>query len=181
VTLVAGHTYAIRIDTTIKSSLASIGILGESAIRFDNVSVTDSAGDGGEGGGGGEGGSGANGGNGSGDGSLTDSSLTSLMQNSLTGSAVLKGNRLFVKAKCPKKVGRACRVTVQGMIKKGKPATAKRTAKIAKGKTKQLVLKVKPKFKTQVAAKKKLLFKETVKAGKAKATVYKRLKVMRHR
>ena len=65
------------------------------------------------------------------------------------------------------------------MIKKGKPATGARTAKIAKGKAKRLVLKVKPKMKTKVAAKKKLLFKETVKAGKAKATVYKRLKLIR--
>ena len=55
-----------------------------------------------------------------------------------------KGDKLFVKAKCPKKAGRACRVTVQGMIKKGKPATSARTAKIAKGKTRRLVLKVKP-------------------------------------
>jgi hypothetical protein len=170
--LVAGHTYAILIDTETSSSVANVGLLGSAAARFDNVSVT--VGNSG-GGGGGAGGGGAGGGNG-----LTNASLTTLMQNSLIGPAILKkGKRIFVKAKCPAKVGRACKVTVQGLLKKGKPATTKRTAKIAKGKTKQLVLRVKPKMKTKVAAKKKLLFKQTVKAGKAKATVYKRLKLIK--
>lgn len=167
--LVAGHTYAILIDSETSSSLANVGLLGAAAARFDNVSVTV----------GNSGGGGGNGGGGSGNG-LTNSSLTSLMQNSLIGPAILKkGKRIFVKAKCPARVGRACKVTVQGLLKKGTPATTKRTAKIAKGKTKQLVLRVKPKLRTKVAAKRKLLFKQTVKAGKAKATVYKRLKLIK--
>ncbi|MGE0067111.1 MAG: hypothetical protein AB7T48_07125, partial [Solirubrobacterales bacterium] len=164
-----GHTYAILIDSETSSSLANVGLLGSAAARFDNVSITV----------GGSGGGGGNGGGGSGNG-LTNSSLTSLMQNSLVGPAILKkGKRIFVKAKCPARVGRACKVTVQGLLKKGKPVTTKRTAKIAKGKTKQLVLRVKPKLRTKVAAKRKLLFKQTVKAGKAKATVYKRLKLIK--
>jgi hypothetical protein len=167
--LVAGHSYAILIDSETSSSVANAGLLGSASARFDNVSVTvGSSGGGGNGNGGGSGSS------------LTDSRLTTLMQNSLIGPAILKkGKRIFVKAKCPAKVGRACRVTVQGLLKKGKPATTARTAKIAKGKTKQLVLKVKPKLKSQVMKKKKLLFKETVKAGAAKATVYKRLKLIK--
>jgi len=67
------------------------------------------------------------------------------------------------------------------MLKKGKPATTKRTAKIAKGKARQLVLKVKPKQKGKVAKKNSLLFKQTVKAGKAKATVYKNLKLIKRK
>lgn len=101
-----------------------------------------------------------------------------MMQSSL-GSAQLKGNRLYVKAKCPAKVGRACRVTVQGLLRKGKPATTKRTAKVAKGSSKQLVLKVKPAAKGKLAGRKRLLFKETVRAGSAKATVFKRLGLIR--
>jgi hypothetical protein len=167
--LIAGHTYAILIDTETSSSVANVGLLGSASARFDNVSVTV-----GNSGGGGNGGGGAGGGNG-----LTNASLTSLVQSSLIGPAILKGKRVFVKAKCPAKVGRACRVTVQGLLKKGKPATAARTAKIAKGKTKQLVLRVKPKLLPKVAAKKKLLFKQTVKAGKAKATVYKSIPLVR--
>ena len=93
--------------------------------------------------------------------------------------AALKGKRLFVKARCPAKVGRACRVTLQGLLKKRKAATTKRMVKVAKGKTKRIVLKVKPKARKQVAKRKRLLFKQTVKAGTAKATVYKRLKLIR--
>lgn len=169
--LVAGHTYAILIDSETSSSLANVGLLGSAAARFDNVSLTVGS----------SGGGGGNGGGGAGGAGLTNSSLTTLIQQgSLVGPAILnKGRRIFVKARCPAKVGRACKVTVQGLLKKGKPATTKRTAKIARGKTKQLVLRVKPKLRIKVAAKRELLFKQTVKAGKAKATVYKRLKLIK--
>ena len=173
VSLVVGHSYAIKITADTTTNVAGVGLLGTITTRFDNVSVT-GPGDNGFGSDGRNGSNGANGSNG-----LSDSQLTTLMQNSLLSPAVLKGKRLFVKAKCPAKVGAACKVSVQGLIKKGKPATTTRTVKIAKGKTKQLVLKVKPASKSKVAAKKKLLFKETVKAGGAKATVYKRLKLIR--
>jgi len=169
VKLVEGHTYAIAIAAETSSSVANVGLLGSTSLRFDNVSLTVGTTGGGGGGGGG------------GSSSLTDKQLTTLMQNSLIGPAVIKGKRIFVKAKCPAKVGTACKVTVQGLLKKGKPATSKRTAKIAKGKTKQLVLKVKPKLKAKVAKKKRMLFKQTVKAGKAKATVYKNLKLIKRR
>lgn len=163
--LVAGHTYALLIDSETSSSVANVGLLGSVSARFDNVSVTV----------GGSGGGGAGGG-------LSNSQLTSLMQNSLIGPALLKkGKRIFVKAKCPAKVGRACKMTVQGLLKKGKPATTVRTVKIAKGKTKQLVLRVKPKLKGKVAKKNRMLFKQTVKAGPAKATVYKNLKLIKRR
>ena len=52
-------------------------------------------------------------------------------------------------------------------------------AKVKKGKTKKFALKVKPAALKKVKAKKKLLFKETVKAGKSKVTVYKSLKLVR--
>ena len=47
------------------------------------------------------------------------------------------------------------------------------------GKAKQLVLRVKPKAKNKVAKKKRLLFKQKVKAGDARATLYKPLKLIR--
>ena len=181
--LVAGHTYAITIAATTSSTVAELGISGSATARFDNVSLSTSSTDGAGGGSGGNGGngSGGNGANGDGgNGAFTDSRLASLLRSSMTGSATVKGNRVFIKAKCPAKLGVACRVTVQGLLKKGKPATAARTAKIAKGKGKQLVLKVKPKLRKVVAKRKKLLFKETVKAAKARATVFKRIKLIRH-
>ncbi|HEX3361819.1 MAG TPA: hypothetical protein VHS74_12570 [Solirubrobacterales bacterium] len=188
VALVAGHNYAIEIAATTKSTAASVGILGGSIyFRLDNVAVNGSGGGGGSGGGsnggnganGGEGGNGVGGGNGAG-GGVSSSRLESLIQSSsLIGPAVLKGNRLSVKAACPKKVGVTCTLTLQGMLNRHKPATTVRKAKVKKGKTKKFALTVKPAARKKVKEKKKLLFEETVKAGKSKATVYKSLKLIR--
>lgn len=175
VAFVGGHVYAIKVTTEVSSTLVGLS-LGTGSVRYDNVAITGPGANPGDNGNGGDGGKGGDGGRG-GDG-LSDIRLLSLMQSSL-GSATLKGNRLYVKAKCPAKVGRACKITVQGLLKKGKPATAKRTAKVAKGKSKQLVLKVKPAVKGKLAGRKRLLFKQNVRAGSAKATVYKRLVLIR--
>jgi hypothetical protein len=181
--VLAGHSYVLRIPVEIESTVKATLVGASGALRFDNVSLAvgtvNGGGNGGNGSGSGGNGNGANG-NGGANG-LTDARLQSLIASSLSGPATLKGNRLTVKAKCPKKIGVACRTTVQGMMKKGKPATAPHTAKIAKGKGKQLVLRVKPAAKDKLAGRKKLLFKVTVKAGKAKATVYKTLKLIHRR
>ena len=195
--LVAGHTYAIAIAATTSSSVAELGITGSATALFDNISLTTSKTDDGGGGGGGggvNGGSGGSGGNGAGGnnggsggngagstGAFSSERLAKLLRSTMTGRATVKGNRVFVKAKCPAKLGTACRVRVQGLLRKGRPATAPRTVKIAKGKGKRLVLRVKPKFRKTVAKRKKLLFKQTVKAAGTKATVYKRIKLIRHR
>ena len=97
----------------------------------------------------------------------------------MSGPAVLKGNRLFVKVGCPRKVGHACRITAQGFLRKRKPATAKRTVKVPKGKGKRVVLRVKPKAREKLAKRKRLLVREKVRAGGAKATVYKHRKLIR--
>lgn len=168
VSLKQGHRYAIAIVTETSSTVAGTGLLsGTTSLRFDNVSVSVESSGGGNGGGNSAGG-------------LTSSELASLIKGgALVGPAVLQGNKVTVKARCPAKIGRACRISVQGMLNKRKAATTKRNAKVAKGKTRKFVLKVKPKARKKVAKAKRLLFKETVKAGKAKATVYKRLKLVR--
>lgn len=179
-TLVAGHVYAISIDSEISSSLANVGLLGSTALRFDNVALTVGASGGGGGGKGGDGGNGASGGSaGNGASSLSSSRLLSLLRSNGGGTAVLKGNRLFVKRPCPAKVGSSCKLSIQGLLAKRKPATTRRTSKVAKGRAKTLVLKVKPKARARLVKRKKLLFKQTVKAGAAKATVYPRLKLIR--
>jgi hypothetical protein len=166
VTLVPGHTYAISIAVETTSSLAGTGLLGgTTSTRFDNVELAvpgDGAGASGNGKAGG----------------LSDRVLFSAIQGNLAAPATLKGDRLFVKARCPARIGRACRITLQGLLKKGRAATTKRTVKVPKGKSKRIVLKVKPKAKGKVAPRKRLLFKQTVKAGPAKATAYKRLKLI---
>jgi hypothetical protein len=183
VSLVAGHSYAIEIEALTKSTVLSVGLLGSATFRVDNVSLTGPDGTGGNtpGGNGGNGNNGGNGGDGSsGTSTITSSQLQSLMESQgLTGPATLTGSKISVKANCPAKVGTTCKVTVQGLIKKGKPATNSRSAKIKQGKTKKLALKVKPAQKSKVKPKKRLLFKMTVKAGTAKATVYKSLKLIK--
>ncbi len=162
VTLTEGHLYAIRIESEIDTKTAGVGIVGTTTARFDNVVLAPVSG-------GGKGGK-----NG-----LSDSHLAALMRSSLIGPAVLKGKRLFVRAKCPAAVGTACRISLQGLLSKKKPATGTRSAKVKKGKTKRFALKVKPKARPKLVNRKRLLFKATVRAGGAKATVYKSLKLIR--
>lgn len=186
VTLTAGDTYAVQIEASTTASNV-VGLLTETATRFDNVVVTapngpetpneppnnngnnGTNGDNGEGGGGGNGGAG----------SVSAARLESLLQSSLVGPAVLKGNKLTVKAKCPPKLKATCTLAITGMLSKKKPATTQRKAKVKKGKRKSFVLKVKPAALKKVKTKKKLLFKEQAKVGRSKATVYKTLKLVR--
>jgi hypothetical protein len=166
-----GDTYALAITAVTTSSVAGTGLLaGSTSAHFDNVSLTVQPGGGsaGNGGGGGNGGAGG----------LSNAELRSLLSSSLIGPAVLSGNKITVKAKCPARIGVPCHITLRGMLKKKKAATSSRKSKVAKGKTKKFVLRVKPKAKAKVAKSKRLLFKETVRAGKAKAIVYKRLKLL---
>jgi hypothetical protein len=181
VALVAGHNYVIEVVAITKSSVASVGLLGSATFRLDNVAVTSSGGGNGGGSGGPGGGHGTNGNGGAnGVGGVSSARLESLlMQSSLIGPAVLKGNRLTVKAKCPAKINATCTLTLQGMLNRHKAATTHRRAKVKKGKTKKFALKVKPAARKKVKAKKKLLFKETARVGKARATVYKQLKLVR--
>ena len=51
--------------------------------------------------------------------------------------------------------------------------------KVKSGKSRMFVLRVKPAALATVKSKSKLLFKETVKVGQSKATVYKTLKLVR--
>jgi hypothetical protein len=182
VTVATGHTYAIAITAETASTVAGTGLLsGSTSTRFDNVSLVLSGAGGGNGsdnGKGGDGGAGGGGGAGAA-GGLNDQKLLSTIQGSLVAPATVKGQRLFVKAKCPAGVGRACRVTLQGLLKKRTAATTKRVFKVPQGKTRKIVLKLKPKARSKVVTRNRLLFKETVKAGKAKATLYKHLKLIR--
>ncbi len=166
VTLAPGHTYAISIETEISSSVAGTGLFGgTTSTRFDNVSLTL------DGGGSGVGGEDR--------GHITNQRLLSTIQDNLVAPARLKGRRLFVEARCPAAIGHNCRVTLQGLLTKRRAATARRAVTIARGKAKRIVLRVKPRAQRKVAPRKRLLFKQTVVAGSARATAYKRLKLIR--
>ncbi|MBS1887578.1 MAG: hypothetical protein JSU06_10360 [Actinobacteria bacterium] len=182
VALVAGHSYAIEVAATVKSNLANLGLFGSTEFRIDNVALTGSASGGGSGGsGGGSGGGGGEGGEGvGGSGGISNSRLESLVKSQgLVGPAVLKGSMLTVKARCPSQVGTTCTISLQGLLSRKKVATTGRKARVKAGKTKSVALTVKPAARKSVQSKSKLLFKVTVKAGKAKTTVYKPLKLVR--
>lgn len=168
--MVGGHKYRLSIESVTAQSTLSLSLVsGTTNLHFDNVGLTvrSSSGGGGKGGGGGNG-KGPN----SNSGSLSDRRLFSLLSNGAAGPAVLKGNRLLVKVGCPARVGHACRIAAQGLLGERKPATAKRTVKVAQGTGKRVVLRVKPKARGKVAKRKRLLVREKVRAGGAKATLY---------
>ncbi len=176
VAVVGGHKYRLSIEAiTAQSTLALSLLSGTSNLRFDNVGLSvRSSSSGGDGKGDGDGKKGSD------SSSLSDRRLFSLLSDGGTSvPAVLKGNRLFVKIGCPRKVGHACRIAAQGFLRRGKPATAKRMVKVPKGKSKRIALRVKPKVRGKVAKRKRLLIREKVRAGGAKATVYKTRKLIR--
>lgn len=166
--LTAGHDYRIQITSRYTSG-TSVLVTGNA--DYDNVVLTASDGASGNGKGGKrKGKTGA-----SGNGALSEQRLTDLLRQASPGTAVLgdKGKRLFVRVKCPRKVGHACRTTAQGLLRKGRPATAKRTVRLRSGKSKLLALRVKPKARKQVTKRKRLLVRQRVRAGKVTATVVK--------
>jgi hypothetical protein len=180
----AGHTYAISIETVTESTVVGTGLLsGTTDARFDNVSLTVNNGGGGNQGAGGKGKGGSNGSGGS----LSDSRLSELLrENGAAGVAVLVGGgngsgarQLLVRVKCPRQVGHACRIGVQGMLSKRKAATGRRAIKVRPGKVRLAKLRVKPRATGKVSKRKRLLVREKVHAGKAKATVFRLRKLIR--
>ncbi len=173
-----GDQYRVRIES-IYSTGTSVLVTGSA--DYDNVALRASgSGNGGEGGGGG-GSDGTNGKNGKGGrNSLRSAQLLAMFGSGQSSTAVLdKGKRLLVRVSCPKRIGGACRVTAQGLLKKHKPATKTRTVKVPKGKSRQVVLQVKPAFRDKVAKRKRLLVSEKVHAGTTSATLYKVRKLIR--
>ena len=169
--LVAGAEYRILITSRYTSGTT---VLATGSADYDNVALV-TAGDGT----GGPGGKGK--GAGKGDGVLDSDRLQALLRETASGAAVLSNNgkRLFVRVACPRKAGHTCRTTAQGLLRRGRPATSKRTIRLRSGKTKRIMLFVKPKARSKVSQRKRLLVKQRVRAGKATATVFKSRKLIR--
>jgi len=169
--LVSGHAYRIAITSTYVTGTSTL-VSGNA--DYDSVvlsAVADEARRRG-----GRGGSGAGGGDG-----LSAQRLSALVDAALPGTAVLRdnGKRLFVRVKCPREVGRNCRIAAQGLLMKRKPATARRTVEVRKGKSRLVMLRVKPKARETLKKRKRLLVRHRVRAGKVGATVYKKRKLIR--
>jgi hypothetical protein len=172
--LTPGDEYRIQITS---SYTTGTSVLVTGSADYDNVvlSASDGVGRGGKKGNG----KGKGGGGGNGSGALDSQRLEELLRQATPGAAVLRGKRLFVRVRCPRKIGHACRTTAQGLLRKHRPATLKRTVLLRSGKAKLLVLRVKPKARKQVAKRKRLLIRQKVSAGKAMATVAKSRRLIR--
>jgi hypothetical protein len=169
----SGDSYRVRIESRYKTGTSAV-VSGSA--DYDNVVLRTAAAEA------------ANGNGGKGNGSrrtLRAKQLLSLFSSGLAntvtvvGHGAAKGKRLFVKVSCPKSIGGPCRVTVQGLLRKHEAATAKRTVKVGKGKSRRIFLRVKPKQRAKVLKRKRLLVSEKVRAGGTSATAYKVRKLIR--
>jgi hypothetical protein len=167
-----GDEYRIQITSSYTTG-TSVLVTGNA--DYDNVVLSASDGVGG----GVKKGNGKGEGSGSGSGAFGSQRLEELLRQTMPGTAILRGKRLFVRVKCPRKIGHACRTTAQGLLRKHRPATLKRTVRLRSGKAKLLVLWVKPKARKQVAKRKRLLVRQKVRAGKATATILKSRRLIR--
>jgi hypothetical protein len=111
----------------------------------------------------------------------SERSLLDLLRASAPGTAavVAGGKRLLVAVKCPAKLDRTCRMSAQGLLRKGRPATARRSVKVRKGKRKLVALRVKPKARSRMIKRKRLLVRQKVRVGKRSATLVKSRKLIR--
>lgn len=174
-TLTGGHTYQLSIQgTTVQSTLSLSPTNGTTNLYFDNVSLVVETAGGGSGSNGESGGEGGNGGNG-----LTRAHLRRLLRGGVSLKAVLRRGRISVLLRCPAKIRHACGIHAQGLLGKRRPATSVGRVKVAKGKARLLVLRVKSGARQKVGGRRRLLFRETVRAGGARATVYRRLRLIR--
>ncbi len=172
--LTLGHEYRIQITSSYSTGTT---VLVSGNADYDNVTLfaSDQAGSAGGGNGRGAGGKGG----GAGKGALSAQRLGDLLRRSTPGTAVLRGRRLFVRVRCPRRIGHACRTTAQGLLSRRRPATARRTVRLRSGRSRLLVLRVKPKARARVAKRKRLLFRQKVRAGRVTATVYKQRRLVR--
>lgn len=175
-------------ETGEKGSTGEKGATGESGSEGKNGSNGTNGTPGSSGTNGTNGSSGSNGTNGTGGegtngsegaGGVSGARLESAVLAGLVGPVTLHGTKLSVKAKCPSSAGATCTISLQGLLSRKKAATTGRKAKVKKAKVKSFALSVKPAARASVQSKTKLMFKETIKVGQSKATVYKTLKLVR--
>ncbi len=168
--LFPGDEYQLQITSRYTTGTS---VLASGSADYDNVVLSASDGKGSSAG------KGKRKGKRAGGSALSAQRLESLLRQAAPGTAVLKGKRLFVRVECPREAGHACRTTAQGLLRKGRPATTKRTVRLRGGKSRLIALRVKPKAREQVATRKRLLVRQKVRAGKVTATVVKSRRLVR--
>jgi hypothetical protein len=96
----------------------------------------------------------------------------------LAATAILRHGRVTVTGMCPKSIKRACTVRVRGMLTGKKVATSSGRARIAGGGRHRFSVALTPKARGPVRKSGRLLVKEWVRAGDARATLYKRVRLV---
>jgi hypothetical protein len=169
--LVAGHEYELLIPSTY---VTGTSVLVGGSADYDDVTLRVSDGGAADGGGGDGKRSGRRD-------AVGDSAreLLGLLRESTPGTATLAGKRLLVAVKCPVKLERNCRIGAQGLLRRGKPVSARRNVKVRSGKRKLVALRVRPPFRDRLAKRKRLLVRQKVKVGKTAATLLKSRKLIR--
>lgn len=156
-----GHSYKIQILTTYHSVVTAV-VTGE--VGYDNVRLTTAAKDGGKG-----------------DTIYNIKQLRKITKNYIVpDSAKVTGKQLRVKLSCPAAAApRLCQIQVQGLQKGkfSKAATARKFTKLRAGKTRIVKIRIKPKYVASYKAAKKVWVKSSVRIGKVRVTVRKRIKV----
>jgi hypothetical protein len=112
-------------------------------------------------------------------GGVSSAELKGLITSQGLSGASLRNGRLIVTGNCPKGIKTACTVRIQGMLTKTKVATSTGRAKIAKGGKHSFAIALKPQARHKIQTQTKILVKEWVRAGKARATVYKTLTLVK--
>lgn len=180
ITVSAGHTYAIAIATT-TTALAAVGPLEtDSFVRFDEVSLETEPSA--EQGGAGEAGSAVGEGGATGASPATNSaSERTVVERRVGRKRRWRARHVFVRLRCPRRLHHACTITAQGRIGKRIRVTQRRTVRLARGRGRLVALRVKRRFRGQVAKRRRLLVVQRLRAGKRKATFAGSRPVIRHR
>jgi hypothetical protein len=176
----AGHTYALSIEVEISSATAGIGLVGAAIARFDNVALTTEAAAGeeeGTGSGAGDSGGGSATGAAGSSAVLTSDELRTVVRRGDAAGVRLLGHSVFVRLRCPRRAPSACRIVAQGAIKRRVRVTQRRSVRIAKGRSRVVALRVKPRFRDKLARRKRLLVVQRVRAGEV-ATTFARSKAL---
>ena len=166
-----GHSYKIRITTSYHAAVAVL-VATSGEVGYDNVRLTTAAA------GSGNGTNGTNGGSG-----ITDiKQLRKLVKNYiLPKSAKVQGHLLVVKLRCPAIAApKPCQIQLAGLQagKFSKAATARKVVKIKAGKERTVKIRIKPKYVASYAKATKIWVKTTVRVGKVRVTVRKRMKLV---
>lgn len=174
----AGHTYAIVIETKATSASAPGLLSGETDVPFDNVALTVQTAGGGEGGGGAGGGPGGSVGSPN---TLDSTELQTWIRRGDASTARLLGKHVFVRLRCPTRAGGACKITAQGRIKKRVRVTRRRTVRIAAGHSRLVALRVKRNFHNKIARRARLLVVQRVRVGDVAITFARSRALIRRR